>query len=80
MTTLKPMDVYSSSPDIPFNVAAYCRGHKFAIEAIQLRHAIERRAQARLAVQVAEKMLDTRGDELRAAMVAIQQKMDRDPL
>lgn len=57
-TNYEPMDVYSSRMDIPFDVAAYCRGHKFNPVAVDLARAIRDEESARLALKFAEKRLE----------------------
>lgn len=55
MSTLKPMDTYSSFMDIPFDVAAYCRSHKFSVEAVDLARAIASRHKAQLRIDAADR-------------------------
>lgn len=75
-----PMDVFSTYMDIPFDVAAYCRGHKFAVEAVALSRAIRARKEAERAVELAEIASDRVRREYDEALVAMRQKMEKDPL
>lgn len=74
---LKPMDVYSDM-SVPFDVAAYCRGHRFCPEAASLTHAIKARNSAEDLVTQAERVLDDKRTELRAAIDAARKRMERD--
>lgn len=77
---LKPMDIYSSDMSIPFNVAAYCRGHKYSVEAVNLARAIQRRRDAAAALVVAERVFGAADSGYGSALEAILAKMERDPL
>jgi len=55
MSTLKPMDTYSYFMDTPFDVAAYCRSHKFSVEAVDLARAIASRRKAQLRIDAADR-------------------------
>lgn len=76
-TNLKPMDIYGDIT-IPFDVAAYCRGHKFCIEAATLTRTIRQRNEARAAVIAAEKVLDRAEREVEIAIEAARQRMNND--
>mgnify|MGYP000143149130 CR=1 FL=1 len=77
---MRKMDIYSSSLDIPFNVAAYCRGHRLSIEAVNLSRAIQQRESAKALVAQAERLLEEKESALRAALQDVNAKMQRDPL
>lgn len=79
-TNLTPMDVYSSRMDIPFDEAAYCRGHKFSPEAVNLARAIRNAEAARLAVISAEQHLDHAEAAIKEALQNLRAKMNRDPV
>lgn len=76
---LKPMDVYSSRMDIPFDVAAYCRGHKLSVEAVNYARAIAKAHAAELRIACAQKEADHAESEMRNALQAVRAKMKRDP-
>lgn len=79
MSDHKPMDVYSSTFEIDFNTAAYCRGHKYSVEAVKLAQAIRQKKAAEDLVANAENLLAQKRQELSAALEAVQEKMKRDP-
>ena len=79
MNDLKPMDVYSEMT-IPFDVAAYCRGHKLCVQSVNLARAIERRKQAERALAVAESYLEAAEDAVREALASVREKMEKDPI
>lgn len=75
MQKLKPMDAYGQL-DVPFDVAAYCRGRKLSIEAVELHRALKVRedarevlAQAEKRLENAEKLVVTRVNEVRHRML-----------
>lgn len=74
---MKAIDVYSSRMDIPFDVAAYCRGHKFSVEAVNLAKAIERAAHAKKLAGHAEELLALREREVQEAITEMRTKMER---
>jgi hypothetical protein len=76
MSELKPMDIYSSDISIPFQVAAYCRGHKFSVEAVNLARAIKTRDSARSLVLNAEKALDGAEARVRACIQQVEQNLN----
>jgi hypothetical protein len=80
MTNLKPMDVYSSRMDIPFNVAAYCRGHKLSVEAVNYAKAIQAAHAAKLAEEDAQRRLGQAEMAMLQALQAVLDKMERDPI
>ena len=75
----KAMDVYSWRMDTPFSVAAYCRGHKFSVEAVNYARAIRRADEAEAAIALAQKVADAAEKELSEALKAVQSKMEREP-
>lgn len=74
---LKPMDIYADM-SIPFEVAAYCRGHKFAPEAVALTKAIKARKEAEAHLALAEGLLDRARDDVRAASERARVRMNGD--
>lgn len=77
---LQALDVYSSRMEIPFDVAAYCRGHKLSVEAVNYARAIRRLNEADAFVLEAEKLAEAEKINTKAALTAIRKKMERDPL
>jgi len=80
MSDLAPMDIFSRYMDVPFSLAAYCRGHRYSVEAVQLAKAIQARAVADTAADAAQIMQDSARERLILAISAVQSKMERDPL
>lgn len=76
---MKPMDVYSSAMDIPFDVAAYCRGHKFSMEAVELGRAIRGRHQAKIDIEIACQEEKVATDRYEQALKSLREKMEREP-
>lgn len=74
---LKPMDVYSSRRDIPFDVAAYCRGHKLSVEAVNYARAISKVHNAEQSLAAAEANVASAIDSMQAALEAVRAKMER---
>lgn len=79
MSSVTPMDVYSSTFEIDFNTAAYCRGHKYSPEAVKLAQAIRQKKAAEDLVRNAENVLHEKREALSNALQAVQEKMKRDP-
>lgn len=77
-TTLKPMDVYADMR-VPFEVAAYCRGHKFCGEAVALSKALREREAAQAAIKAAEKAFWRAEQAVDAAVQNAKQRLDSDP-
>lgn len=75
---LKPMDIYSTDMTIPFDIAAYCRGHKFCQEAVDLSKAIRRRAEMREALAKAERDLQNADNIVTIAIANTRRRMDGD--
>lgn len=78
MSLLKPMDIYSSRMDIPFDVAAFCRGRKLSPEAVELSRALSAVHAAEAQVSVAQEAHDAAMQRYNAAVVAVQVKMQKD--
>lgn len=78
MNLSKPMDIYSSRMDIPFDMAAYCRGHKFSIEAVELSRALKVVSTAEIQLAEAQKFVDAAMLRLAQAKSAVESKMSRD--
>jgi hypothetical protein len=74
---LKPMDVYGDMT-IPFDIAAYCRGHKYSQEAVDLARAIRRRAEMREAVAKAERELQNAESIVSLTIDKARRRMDGD--
>lgn len=74
---LKPMDVYACMT-VPFDVAAYCRGHRFAPEAVKLARAIKARDDAERAAAAADAAVDKAREGVREAVEAARKRMDGD--
>ncbi len=77
MDTPLKMDVYSSHW-VPFTVAAYCRGRKFAPESVNLAKALRQQEDARLGVLAAEKLLDEAEERVRSCVKAAEARMERE--
>lgn len=75
--TLRPMDVYSEMREVPFDVAAYCRGHRYSVEAVELAKAIRAAQRAEAVVREAEKSLDQASSNLQDALSRVRLKMER---
>lgn len=80
MTNLKPMDIYSSRMDIPFDVAAYSRQHKLCVEAVKLYRVLQARQEAEQKVKAAEATLEAAESEVSMAIQAVRTKMEREDL
>lgn len=72
---LAPMDIYSSRMDIPFDVATFCRGHKFSVDAVNLARAIRDAAAAKEEVLAAEKRLASSESIIESCIINVKQKM-----
>lgn len=75
--SIKAMDVYSSRMDIPFSVAAYCRGHKFSVEAVNYARAIQEFQKAEEDVRRAQEFADSAEAKMLEARKAVEEKMER---
>lgn len=75
---LTPMDRYSAM-DIPFDIAAYCRGHKFSVQAVELTRAIGRRDGAKMQLENAERALEEAEADVKKALASVRQRMEDDP-
>lgn len=74
---LTPMDIYSDM-SVPFDIAAYCRGHKYCPEAVNLTRAIKARKEAEDAARIADEKMDTSRELQRDAVDAVRKRMDGD--
>ncbi len=74
---LGKMDVYSTYMDIPFDIAAYCRGHKYSPEATNLARAIRSRQLADEAIKMAEKQHDDALKLISKSIERVREKMER---
>lgn len=71
---LKPMDIYSSSR-VPFDVAAYLRGHKFSIVASDLTRALKTEDAAKEAMDRATATYEDAVEKRLKAVEAAQKEM-----
>ena len=78
VSSMKPMDIYSSRMDIPFDVAAFCRGRKLSPEAVELSRALQSVEVAQTQLTAAQIMHDNAMERFRAAVSAVQAKMQKD--
>lgn len=76
MDKTKAIDVFSWRMDIPFDVAAYCRGHKFSVEAVALNQAIRLVEQKENDVTQAERAAEAALANLKACIENVKQKME----
>lgn len=74
---LKPMDVYAWNMAVPVAVGIYCRQHKFSTEAVALARAIRAKGEADILLSQAQDRCDARGEEMRQAIVLVQQTMEK---
>ncbi len=74
---LKPMDVYATHL-VSFDIAAYCRGHKFSPQAVTLARALKTYAEAKDQVALAEQKLEDAQNAISAASLAVREKMEAD--
>lgn len=79
MEKLKPMDVYSEL-SVPFELAAYCRGRKLSVEAVNLSRALVRLTSAREAARKAEVLLENAEKDVAVKLDQVRLKMERDPV
>lgn len=78
MNDMKPMDVYSSRMDIPFDVAAFCRGRKLSPQAVELSRALAVVATADLQLSVAQESHDAAMQRYYAAIDSVRALMQTD--
>lgn len=76
-TPLKPMDIYADM-EVPFDIAAYCRGHKFCVQAAALTKALHERDNAKAEIDMAEKRLDAARVVLKDRIAAVRVRMEGD--
>lgn len=80
MSDLKPMDIYSSRMDIPFDLAVFSRGHKLCVEAVNLRRAIKDLQEAGRAVKEAQDLEEATEVKFHQTLDALRTKMEREDL
>ena len=79
-STKQSMDIFSAYMDVPFDVAAYCRGHRHCPEAVNLMRAIKKRQDADQRLKSAELCVEIiRNVDFANALIDIREKMERDP-
>lgn len=76
--SLKPFDVYSSLMQVPFDIAAYCRMHRFSLEAVALTKAIQSVHIAEAKLAEAQKTIDDSRWKLESAIMDVRYKMAKD--
>ena len=76
--TLKPMDVYATHL-VSFDLAAYCRGHKFSPAAVELTKALHNYKMKKNMALAADLALEQAQNNLSAALEAVRVKMENDP-
>lgn len=74
---LKPMDVYATRL-VSFDIAAYCRGHKFSPQAVTLARALKTYSEAKEHLALAEEKLESAMNAINAASAAVREKMEAD--
>ena len=79
MSTVTPMDVYSSRMEIPFDVAAWCRGRKLCPESVALRRAIEDLQAKEQRINDAQAQADEAHAKYEEALTKVRQRMEREP-
>jgi hypothetical protein len=77
MSNSLKMDVYSSMM-VPFTVSAYCRGRKFAPEAVNLARALREKDAAETEIAVAQRKADEAEKLVVSAVKAVQARMERE--
>lgn len=75
-----PMDIFSSDLAIPFELAAFCRGHKLCIQTVNLARAIKAKEAAWANVKAADSAMAEAQEALDSAMVDVRTKMDKGPV
>lgn len=78
MNSTKPMDVYSTRMDIPFDVAAFCRGRKLSPQAVELSRALGVVATAELQLSVAQESHYAAMQRYHAAIDSVRALMETD--
>lgn len=69
------MDVYSDCR-VPFDVAAYCRGHKFSPQAVTLARAVRTRDELYKQFLDLEAQIDNQDGVVTAAIAKVREKME----
>lgn len=75
-----PMDIFSSDLAIPFEVAAYCRGHKLCVQTVGLSRALKAREVLYKQRDEAETILRAAEQQVEEAIGAVYAKMEREPI
>lgn len=73
--SLKPMDDFADM-QVPFDVATFCRGHKFALETVALLKAVRMKNARTEAMRRAEVELENSETSLKAAVDAARRRME----
>lgn len=68
------MDVYSDH-QVPFDVAAFCRGRRYMPEVVRLGNALRVKEDAKAALEAAERRVLVRESEVEIACKALSDKM-----
>lgn len=71
------MDVYSTNR-VPFDIAAYCRGHKYSPQAVKLARAVRAREAAYQAFLDQEVKVDDCDRAICDAIAEVRQKMEKE--
>lgn len=74
MDTLEPMDVFGRLT-VPFDVAAYCRGHKFKQVCVDLAAALRDEDSAKLSLSLAEKRVEKAQQKVKDAIEKAREAM-----
>ena len=73
-----PMDIYSTTLRVPFEIAAYCRMHKFSQQAADLTRAIKEHQQAKEAYDAACDHMEETSARLDQKIAAVRAKMEQE--
>lgn len=71
------MDVYSVMM-VPFQVGAYCRSHRYSVEAVALARALKEKDAAETLIAQAQKQADAAEAKVVASVKAVEEKMRRE--
>lgn len=71
------MDVYSSNR-VPFDIAAYCRGHKYSPQAVKLARAVKARDAAFTEFMNLEAKIDDCDKAIHDAIAEVRAKMEKE--
>ena len=72
---LSPMDIYATHK-VPFDLATYCRGHKFSLAAVELSKALKEMERVGKLVSELEAMNEHAQDRLDNALKEVRKKMN----